>query len=248
MAQATEPKVAPQTNIHRTTDYGQFKFLLANREQNRGHIETLKTAFEEIGNLTRVQPILVNDNFEIIDGQHRFIACKELDLPIYYTVVPGLGVPEARSMNILHRNWDNNDYAKSYAETGNTNYKIYLKLRQDYEYNHSITMAAVYGGAKGGFKDFREGNFFIEDEQLIRERLDFLKAVEEVLPIGLDREVARALIAFTKKDTFDKERMIKKIILHPDAVTRQASITDTMRMLEDVYNFKVHDENRVRLF
>jgi hypothetical protein len=76
-----ENATATQGGIQVTSDYDQFVIMEANREQNRGHIEAIKAAFGEMGNLTRVQPILVNERFEIIDGQHRFIACKELGEP-----------------------------------------------------------------------------------------------------------------------------------------------------------------------
>ena len=36
-------------------------------------------------------PIIVNENYEIIDGQHRYSASKELGLPIRYIVGEGYG-------------------------------------------------------------------------------------------------------------------------------------------------------------
>jgi hypothetical protein len=208
----------------------------------------LKRAFEEVGNLTRVQPILVNDNFEIIDGQHRFIACKELDLPIYYTMVEGLGIGEARSMNILHRNWDMDDFARSYAQTGDPNYRTYLQLKEDYGFNHSILLTAILGSNKGDFKKFRMGEFVMPDEPLARKRLDYFTEVSQLMPFNMDRELARAINICMTREGFDPSQLLKKLALHIDQLHKQSSTPDYLRMLEDVYNFKVHDENRVRLF
>lgn len=246
-SRVSRPRVS--SGISRSTDYSQFKFMEANREQSRGHVELLKKAFEEVGNLTRVQPILVNDNFEIIDGQHRFIACKELGLPIYYTLVEGLGVGEARSMNILHRNWTMDDYARSYAQTGDDNYRRYINLVEEYGFSHSITVQAAYGADRRGvFKEFRNGEFVLQDEGLTRRRLDFLDAVREILPLGVDTKLASALIKAFGKEGFNEAHMLRKLELHQGLVYKQPSVADYLRMLEDIYNYKMSDQHKVRLF
>ena len=73
----------PKINI--TTDYNLFKFY----EQNRpvGSNKTIVKSIKEI-NLTPYNPIIVNSDFYIIDGQNRFEACRKLDLPIYFVILP----------------------------------------------------------------------------------------------------------------------------------------------------------------
>lgn len=139
--------------IQSSKDYNKFSFIGANRDTSRGHIENLKKAFEENGNLTEVQPILVNDRFEIIDGQHRFNVCKELGVEIYFTQVPGLTVHDARSLNILHRRWHLSDYIESYARAGDTNYQELLQLHEDYGFSLSVTVKYAVGNEpKGCYK------------------------------------------------------------------------------------------------
>lgn len=246
---STDTKRQATAPIERTTDYSKFKLMHTNREQSRGHVETLKKAFEEVGNLTRVQPLLVNENFEIIDGQHRFTACKELDLPIYYTMVEGLGVAEARSMNILHRNWVTDDYAHSYANGGDPNYKTYIKLKEDYGFNHSVTLIAFSGTAtdRGIFKEFKNGDFVVKDEAAVKDRLNFIAEVDELIDFPMDRYLARALMRLLQNDEFDRERMKTKIT-QTKSLKRDISSDGFLRQLEDIYNFKVHEGNRVRIY
>lgn len=234
--------------VQQSRDYDQFSFMNTNRETARGHIELLKTAYEEVGNLTKVQPILVNEKLEIIDGQHRFIACKELEEPIYFTVVPGLGVNEARSMNILHRNWQTEDYALSYAKSGNKNYQKYLDLKEDYGISHSILILYIHGVAnKGMHKAFREGNLKIKDEAEIRSRLDKLADVMEVIP-RINRDLAVALIQVFRVEGYDHKRMLRKLALHVDQVRLYSTMEDNLRMLEFIYNHKQSEDNRLRLY
>lgn len=237
--------------VQQSSDYGQFSFIGANREQSRGHIETLKQAFEEVGNLTKVQPILVNDQYQIIDGQHRFTACMELGLPIYFTMVSGLGVREARSMNILHRNWRVDDYARSYAEEGNPNYIKYLELKEDYGFSHSVLLAYIHNVIErsGGFKQFREGDLKIEDEPGIRARLDLLASIGEYTTLVNNREFALAILRASKVEGYDHRRMLKKVRLHGEAMLkRYGSIDDNLRQLEAIYNYAMPEANRLRLY
>lgn len=236
--------------VNRTTNYDQFVFLEANRDQSRGHVEALKRAFDEIGNLTRVQPILVNDNMEIIDGQHRFVACKELGEPIFYTVVPGLGVNDARQMNILHRGWTIEDFARSYAAAGDPNYQKYLELREDYGFNHSILMNYITNsqGSGGEYKEFRVGNFVMPDIQEVRSRLTRLAEAGEFVPMVSDRYFARAFLRAQQVEGYDHKRMLRKLELHQNLLRRYASTEDYLRMLEEIYNHQMQESSRLRLY
>ena len=72
--------------MQETKDYGKFTFLTANRPIHRGHVNKLKKSLTEYGFLDS-QPITVTPDFRIIDGQHRFIACKEMGLPVKFVEV-----------------------------------------------------------------------------------------------------------------------------------------------------------------
>lgn len=243
-----EPTIQDATQVNVTTNYDQFQFIETNREANRGHIEALKRAFEETGNLTRVQPILVNDRMEIIDGQHRFIAAKELNQPVYYTAMEGLGINEARSMNILHRSWNIEDYAISYSKT-DPNYKKYLDIKEDYGFNHSITLLYIIGAEdKGIFRDFKNGQFVLQDEAAARDRLDKLASAGEFVPMVNDRYFAKALLAVIKIPGYDHKRMLNKLSINQDLQRRYASVGDYQRMLEEIYNHRMSEASRLRLF
>lgn len=239
-----------KNKINSTTDYDDFKIMHDNRDTSRGHIEALKNAFEEVGNLTSVQPILVNDKMQIIDGQHRFQAAKELGVPVYYTVVPGLGIEEARSMNILHRNWTVEDYAKSYSEEGNPNYIMYNRLKEDYPFSHSTIIAYTDDGERGKsiFKSFREGKYEIDDIRESTKRLDALVELREAGGLTSNRSFARAVLHCLRNPEYSNKHMARKLKLHPQYIRSLTTVEDNLRMLEEIYNFQMHEENRIRLY
>ena len=80
--------------IYSTTCYSRFSFLDNNRIVKRSHVDKLKKSIKEI-DLTKCNPIKVDVNLRIIDGQHRYQACMELGLPIYYVVLNGVDAEQA---------------------------------------------------------------------------------------------------------------------------------------------------------
>lgn len=236
--------------VQESSNYDQFKFMDANRDQNRGHVELLKQAFEDMGNLTKVQPILVNDKMEIVDGQHRFIACKELGEPIYYTVVPGLTVRDARQMNILHRSWTLDDYVASYVAEGDENYILYNKLREDYGFQHTTMVTFIEGGERGKiFADFRKGKLKIENEAAARKRLDRLAEVVEFYPAGNQGKFARAFLLIMRSDNYDHRRMVNKVRQYADSrLKKLLDIGENMKQLEDLYNYNQTESTHQRLY
>ncbi len=249
----------PKTSVQETRDYSQFSFITANRDYNRGHVEKLKIAFSEVGNLTKVQPILVNENMQIIDGQHRFVACSELGLPVYYTVQNGLGIKAAVSMNILHRKWTAQDYLKTYVEQNYPEYIKFKTLLEDFGFNHSITLeycgwgsgqtAGLWGGTGRLFKTFREGDLNIEHYADTRANLAKLGELAEITPFAYTRGLAIAFLRVITNSNYDHKRMMKKMkTVGARHLQGLYSTEDNIRMLENIYNNGYSSRNHVRFY
>lgn len=236
--------------IQQTSDYDKFSFLSNNREYNRKHVENLKKAFVENGNLTMVQPILVNENYEIIDGQHRFVAAQELGQPLFYTMVSGLGIENALSMNILHRSWTSEDYARSYALSGKKGYIDYLNLREEFPFaSHSIMLSYIANAVRQTpHKKFREGDLVIEDLVTVRQRLENLGEIREIAPMHTSTHFAEALLKIMNSDLYKQAQMVAKLKTYPNRLQRFASTSDYLKALEDLYNFRNTEANHIRLY
>jgi hypothetical protein len=244
---SNEPEIADI--VKKTTNYDMFQFITANRDVYRNHVENIKKGFAQYGNLTEVQPILVNERMQIIDGQHRFIASMELGHPIYYTVVEGIGIAEARAMNILHASWTTDDYAASYAAQGSLNYQQYIQLREDYGFAHAITMSACTNTQKlnGEFGKFRRGEFVIPHIDETKVILSKLREVVDHAPTKTNRGSETALMKIMQSDNYDHRRMVNKMeTWGANKFKRYVSVEDNLKMLEDLYNYKT--ANKVRLY
>lgn len=238
--------------VNETTDYNKFKLLVDNRQTARNHINRLKDAILRNPEILKVQPILVNHEHEIIDGQHRFVAASELGLSISYTVVHGLDISTARDMNVLQRRWTIDDFAYSYAKAGNVHYKAFNQYRREYPGITSSVLMMVMGRQDGGKENlsFREGKFIMgRDKDDIDWILDKLVEIREVTggEIPLSRGFVSALLQCLDKEDFKMEEFMEKLKQKPDLLHRTSTVRDALRMIEDIYNFR-KQTNLIRLY
>ena len=70
-----------EKQIFSTKNYDSFTPIDENRVIINSHLKSLKEAIR-LRDLGKSVPIIVNDKGEIFDGHHRFLARKELNLPI----------------------------------------------------------------------------------------------------------------------------------------------------------------------
>jgi ParB-like nuclease domain len=235
--------------IDSSIDYGSFKLLKANRDVDEGHLNTLRKSFEENGNLTKIDPVLVNEKKEVIDGQHRVILCEELGLPVYYMVVPGLTVADARSMNVAQKTWNARDYAKSYAESGMKAYQVYLELQGDYNLAHDTMLTAIYGNQrKGAGRAFRHGELEIADLAKTKATLDVIASVRELTHIT-SSDFYRALVNVSKAKGYEHKHMMEKLAMFAEGLYHpMRGVPENARLLEDIYNYHSKEANRLRLY
>ena len=74
-------------------------------------------------------PIMVDADMRIIDGQHRFYACKELGLPIYYVVKNDVDPEQAMiTLNQTSKKWEMMDWLRYRANKNGGCYKMLLDL------------------------------------------------------------------------------------------------------------------------
>ena len=145
-----------------TREYSKFRKLEGNREVLTARKDKIVKAIEAVGYIPA--PIIVNEHMEIIDGAGRYEAAKELKLPIYYLIIPGLGLQHCITMNVSNTNWKVMDYLRSYAEMGNQSYADILWL---IERHPSLPITVVTAAATelvGGCDatTIKKGNVYVD--------------------------------------------------------------------------------------
>lgn len=236
------------TSIKRTKDHNIFKKLSGNREADPKHVKRIIRNMLQVGNLTGEFPIVVNENMEVIDGQHRLEACRELNWPIYYRIQEGLNLDTVRGINQAAQNWSWKDYAHSFASQGKTAYQQFLDLADVYK--HQFGIIALYWGLKSDnykLSSFKSGDLEQIHLGTTRKLLNQLKEVSDALNHG-GYTFSQAMYRIMRNPNYDHARMLHKANNHDAEVKRMATVEEYQRFLENLYNYKVSEDNRVRLY
>jgi hypothetical protein len=237
------------TTIKKTTNYKDFKRVIGNRLLNKEHFSRLKKSVQH-KNLLHLNPIIVNEKMEIIDGQHRLQVCKTLGLPVYYVMEKGLNFADVVQMNSNVKDWGLLDYLQSYCEQG---YKDYLGAKtfaNQYDLSPSTAIAILSMGAhvtRAGYHAFKDGLFKITDYDRAEEFVQKLKEVARYTTSNTwkDRDFIRAL-SISYERGIDHEDLMSHIERANGLIMRQANVKDYLRAIEDIVNLSA--KNRVRLY
>lgn len=231
--------------VYITHDYNKFKVLQGNRDLNLAHINRLSASFKD---QQLMIPIIVNENYEVIDGQHRLFVSKELGLPVYYIKCSGYGLKEVQKANTNTSVWTKKNYLESYCRMG---YQPYLQFRNfmkqfpDFQISvagqllmnsHNINKTSDRG--RFMIKDFEEGKLVIKDidkaMRNARRLLDFKPYYS-----GFNRKAfVAAMITVFKNKNYDHDTMIKKLKSQPRKLVDMPKASFYIDLIEEIYNYK----------
>ncbi len=121
-----------------TTDYSKFKKARGNRPVDEGHVNQLKKLIAE---KDLYDPIRVNQNMEVVDGQHTLQARKELDLKVPYIIINSDDPLDVARLNTGRRNWSMEAYLNHHCARNKMDYKI-CKSKMD-QFGINISEAIV---------------------------------------------------------------------------------------------------------
>ncbi|MBI2063985.1 MAG: ParB N-terminal domain-containing protein [Candidatus Yanofskybacteria bacterium] len=213
--------------IESTTDYTLFKTLKGNRIHNKSHIRKLRTLIKDDPKGLQYTPIVVNNRYEIIDGQHRIEAVKQINdefgvqIPVYYLINPKATIKTAQMLNSSSKSWSPNDYALSYSTLGNENYEIYLDFKKRYKLNHDVLLSYLGMNNPISSVDFKDGKFAVEDEDKSANLCDKLLTVGKFYPEYKKRSFALAFKILWQDERFNWEKALAFFEKEGDKIQHQ---------------------------
>lgn len=233
------------STIHTTTDYGRFQYVKGNRSVKRAHVNKLRTIFGLRPEVAEWVPIIVNEKDEIIDGQHRFEACKALEFPVYYRVIPGLTLEDVQALNSNTKAWVPDDYANAYATNGNRHYANYIKFKKHFGLNHDTVMQYVALDNPVTGESFKHGRFKSGNQTLSWRYADQLMELGQYVTHYKFRATAIAFLRMCMHPLYDHSRMIEKAKLHGHAVERFTTHEEAILALSKVYNHGLPESKKM---
>ncbi|MBA4166537.1 MAG: ParB N-terminal domain-containing protein [Chitinophagaceae bacterium] len=234
-----------------TTNYGLFTIMPENRNINLLHVKRLVESFKE---QHLMSPLIVNEKYQVIDGQHRLMASMETGLPVYYIKVPGYGLGEVQRFNTNQKNWKNIDYLHSFCSEGRKPYLQFKEFMDDFpdftimsvERIIALRPSKKQNADKTAKNDFREGRLVIENlprsYTLAKKIMEFKPFLKE---FHTPTFVTAIMPLILKSKVYDHKEMIHKLSATKVYLTSQKDVESYRMNLEEVYNFKRQKENKV---
>ena len=244
--------------IRRTEDHSIFKHLTGNRGVKRTQVEKIKQSISKVGYVTN--PIIVNEFYQIIDGQGREQALAEFGLPVDFIVVEGLGIDECRAMNINQSNWTIIDYIRSYAEQGDPSYMRFKQLLESYK-PHGIDYRVATCVLTKGFGQYSSvklmnGDLIFSDADLL-EAVKCLDYVSLFVPL-LDERNCKSYLHYLsvlvwvfyrwqEGDTsISPELLYEKTFRHKSMLTPVVNAEQAAEVLEAIYDYRLSAKQYLR--
>lgn len=227
-------------NVYSTYDYSRFKKLQGNRDVFEERKKLIMQSIAERGWIRN--PIVVNKNMEIIDGQGRFEALMELSMPIEYIVADNATIDDCIALNLKQKNWTTNDFIECYARQGKQSYLTLKDVIEKYP-NLNITVISLLCGRnilEGGpiLNEIKSGKYEIYDIGNLFKRLDFVSNCLDV--VGKDfgrRGLWASIFRFIfYSDNIDNKTFIEKLKKYKGCLYSSSRVDQTLKICSDIYN------------
>jgi hypothetical protein len=239
-----EPMVKHSNQVHTTTDYFLFKPIEGNRNKNLLHINRLKKSMAETYLFT---VIIVNEKYEIIDGQHRFDVIQELKLPLNYIVCNGYGLNEVHILNQNSKTWTSDDYLDGYCKLGYKDYLKYKEFKELYGIGHYECMWLLNGSQLSNpTQVFFTGDFKIKNYNEACKIIEKIMLVEPYYEEWKRRSFILAMLQLFKNPNFELTEFLQKLKLQPTALSNCSTTNQYVSLIEEIYNYRRREKVNLR--
>lgn len=225
-------------NIMKTNNYDLFKMVKGNRRVNQANYSKIIKSMKEE---QLIIPIVVNEKYEIIDGQHRFLASKDLGKPVYYFVVNGYGIDQVKRANIASSNWKKEDYLEMFISEGNTAYIEFEAIRERYDMSTSnllkiFSIVQDKQLARVGY-EFEDGLFALEGKEKV---LNFLTSLEDFnfFKFYKSTNFVTAFIKLYFRPEYEHDKMKAKLTNYKSTLEKRTTSDEYLVLLcNRIYSF-----------
>lgn len=241
--------------VYSTDDYDLFKKLENNRIVYESRVKKLISSFK---NGEILNPIIVNDSFQIIDGQGRYEALKALGRPIKFIVVKDATISDCMRMNHYNSKWNTMDFIDSYSRSEDENISNNYKRLLETMKSTGMSSSRVIRLANKATHFLSGGeNVMVIESGILKFTDDDMRRVIEIVDYG--KKVINALMENKKTNDafwnsiniiyftegFDKDRFIKKCQEKRHSYAQASRLLDQLKEFSRIYNSGLSAKTRI---
>jgi hypothetical protein len=233
-----------QNTLRETSVYSCFVYHSEQRPVDVKHVRDLMESMKTFGFLPSkpVQVYQDGKKFVIIDGHHRYIAAKNLGIPVIYVSEPKSHSESMSKVNGLQKTWQLKNYLAQHVKRG---IPSYLELNEYHKLGFSIQQAAKmlagfaacgYGGGKVSVM-LRDGTFKVVTRDKIETIARFLREEGARNHAYRTSNFINAFEICLRVEDFNPDQLTRKLSANPKTITRTATVDQMLDQIEEIYNY-----------
>ena len=240
-----------------TNDYNKFSFIKGNRDLNKSNVKKIIDSIRKYG-YDYDNPIEVDSDFRIIDGQHRFEALKELGLHIPYVIKDFLGLAYLVIKNSAVKAWTYYDIIKSFATLGYVEY-VYVQNCFNSVLNKSVILQVanknyhlhrdknIRMGVNGS--SVKNGSFVFFNKSVFDWIIENQKQLTQITPFHKQAFFIYAIAFLYRHIEIDWTKFFRDMIYNKDSFEYGfASTALYVKEFEKIYNDSIKGKNKIDFF
>ncbi len=247
MSKKINSKKVSNAELYETIEYGVFTLDTRNRPINEGKVHAFMKDFKQGKFFMKEFPAIVSEEFVILDGQHRYEACRRLQMPFLFRFTHDLSIENVVDVQ-ANAGWATEDYLHAFVKQNNMHYIILQRFVKRYNMPASLAVLVLEGRrlslGKAGFYD---GTFTIKNEEKGHIRAQAIADIGNLTKyLHKDKAFNLAMIDILANPEYDHKRMIEQMTKYPSLMLRQVNSENYIRNLEEVYNYRKEAKNKIR--
>jgi len=252
-------KIVKEIIVYETREFDKFKTMEGQPTARAKKNSPDLAAKMRKANNTQYQPIIVNENYEIIDGNTRRYACELLGIPVRYSIVETTDTESLEMMKAVNgaqKPWTEDNFIEFYA-TGFKKQEYIDLIEFKSEYNLTNGLLRVMN-KKFLSRSVSDGDILgAIDYANTKVQFSLVTEIEKLTKGTLPstQEITEAVVAFYRYGKFNPDDLLCSIEKHWDKVVKDMAFEGKIKGRESVkqalqkaYNHKKPEDKRKRIF
>lgn len=251
MKMIPNPKKLSNTEVLETTHYEWFNMNVKNRPLSEERVHGFMREFKKGNFFMKDFPAVVDGEYTIIDGQHRFEAVRRMELPFYFKLAMDISLDKVTVVQ-TNSGWSVYDYIHAYIKQQNQNYVVLSRFMKRYGMTASLAIEMIKGFSQSMKNTgFYTGTLLIseKEEATGHKRCKMATEIIDLCPnagVLHDKAFFRAVIKIAENAEYDHKRMCGQMKKYASLFQRQVNTKAYLRNIEEVFNYKLYTKNKVR--
>jgi hypothetical protein len=228
--------------IQSTKKYDDFKYIVSNREVSRAHVNRLIKAISK-NNLLHLNPVIVNPDMEVIDGQHRIAAAEQLGVDVYYQMDTAVTKKDLSDLNSVKKNWSTMDYINYWSVEKAAGFDQLSRFLSVYpNLPPSTAMMLLSSDGSRDVQSLKDGVVDVSNLENATAIAEIIKKFRNIIDFAYDRNFILAINNVVKTGRYEQDVMDKRLVGQSRSLVKCATVKQYIELLEEIYNKGSHNK------